>query len=150
MTSTKNVTGNIIKLKNLDANIQKLIHEAVEARTFAYCPYSKFKVGASVLCEDGTLYRGCNIENACYNVGICAERCAYSKALSEGKTKYQAVVVVAQQEDRFTPPCGACRQFMSEFGNVDVYITKPGYEDVLVTSLNELLPFQFEFTNNQG
>ncbi|KAG5899765.1 hypothetical protein JTB14_006102 [Gonioctena quinquepunctata] len=150
MTSTpkKEICKNIQKLKTLDLNIQNMIREAVEARNFSYSPYSNFKVGSSLLCEDGTLYRGCNIENRSFTVGICAERCAYSKALSEGKSKFKAVAVIAEQKQFFTTPCGACRQFMSEFGNVEVYISKPDSEDVLVTSLDELLPFQFEIVNN--
>ncbi|KAJ8971301.1 hypothetical protein NQ314_000778 [Rhamnusium bicolor] len=125
------------------SKIQNLIQEAIKVRNFAYCPYSNFKVGACILCEDGTLYTGCNVENGSFTVGNCAERCAYVKAISEGKTKFKAVAVVAQQENSFTTPCGTCRQFMGEFGNVDVYMTKPTSEDVLVCSLDELLPYQF-------
>lgn len=124
-----------------------MIREAIEARTYAYCPFSKFQVGAALLCDDGTLYRGCNIENRSFTVGICAERAAYAKAISEGKTKFKAIAVVAQQEQFFTPPCGACRQFMSEFGNLDIYISKPDSEEVLVSSLEELLPHQFTLSN---
>lgn len=131
----------------LDPKIQNLIREAVEARTYAYSPFSNFQVGACVLCEDGTLYRGCNIENRSFTVGICAERTAYAKAISEGKSKFKAVAVVAQQEEFFTTPCGACRQFMSEFGNVDVYVSKPNSAEVFVTTLDALLPYQFRITN---
>ncbi|KAJ8953588.1 hypothetical protein NQ318_003011 [Aromia moschata] len=113
-----------------------------------YCPYSNFKVGASLLCEDGKLFGGCNVENKSFTVGTCAERCAYTKAISQGYLKFKAVAVVAQQEHCFTTPCGACRQFMSEFGNVDVYMTKPGCEDVLVSTLDELLPHQFRTINH--
>uniref|UniRef100_V5H064 Cytidine deaminase n=1 Tax=Anoplophora glabripennis TaxID=217634 RepID=V5H064_ANOGL len=142
------VGSKIQKFKTLDSKVQNLIREAVEARNFSYSPYSNFKVGACVLCDDGTFYRGCNIENRSFTVGICAERCAYSKAISEGKTNFKAVVVIAQQEQFFTTPCGACRQFMSEFGNVDVYISKPNSEDVFVTTLDELLPHQFKTVDN--
>ncbi|XP_028144253.1 cytidine deaminase [Diabrotica virgifera virgifera] len=135
---------NIYKLKALDPKIQNLINIATEGRLNAYCPYSNFKVGASVMCDDGTIFSGCNVENSAFTVGLCAERCAYVKAISEGKMKFKAVCVVAQQENSFTTPCGACRQFMSEFGNVDVYITKPSGSDVLVLSLDKLLPYQFE------
>lgn len=102
-----------------------------------------------MLCEDGSVYTGCNIENRSFTVGICAERCAYSKALSEGKVTFKAVVVIGQQEKFFTTPCGACRQFMSEFGCVDVYITKPDSNDVLVLTLDQLLPYQFEVNDNK-
>lgn len=94
--------------------------------------------------EEGILYKGCNIENKSFPVSLCAERCAYGKAVSEGKMKFKAVAVVAYQETFFTTPCGMCRQFMSEFGNVDIYIMKPNHDDVLVTTLDELLPHQFK------
>lgn len=99
------------------------------------------------MCEDGSLYSGCNIENRSFTVGICAERTAYAKAISEGKLKFKAVAVIADQKDYFTTPCGACRQFMSEFGNVDVYVAKPKGEEVFVTSLDELLPHQFTISD---
>lgn len=130
-----------------DSAVQNLIREAIEARTLAYCPFSQFQVGAAVLCEDGTLYRGCNIENRAFTVGLCAERTAYAKAISEGNKKFKAVAVIAQQTDFFTTPCGACRQFMSEFGNVDIYIAKPKGDEVLVTTLDELLPYQFQISD---
>ncbi|XP_072383088.1 cytidine deaminase-like [Diabrotica undecimpunctata] len=135
---------NIYKVKTLDPKIQNLINIATEARLNAYAPYSNFKVGASVMCDDGTIFSGCNVENSSFTVGTCAERCAYVKAISEGKMKFKAVVVVAQQENSFTTPCGACRQFMSEFGNIEVYMTKPSSSDVLVLSLDQLLPYQFQ------
>ncbi|CAG9831986.1 unnamed protein product [Diabrotica balteata] len=144
-TKTKNGNrDNIYKVKSLDPKIQNLINVATEARLNAYAPYSNFKVGASVMCDDGTIFSGCNVENSSFTVGLCAERCAYVKAISEGKIKFKAVVVVAHQENSYTTPCGACRQFMSEFGNIEVYMTKPSSSDVLVLSLDQLLPYQFE------
>lgn len=123
--------------------MQNLLREAVEARSFAYSPYSKFQVGACVLTEDGKYFRGCNIENASFTVGICAERTAYAKAISEGKNKFVAVAVIAHQDEHFTTPCGACRQFMVEFGNVEVFVSKPKLDEVLVTSIDKLLPSAF-------
>ncbi|CAH1994207.1 unnamed protein product [Acanthoscelides obtectus] len=134
--------------KSSEIKAQNLIREATEVRSFAYCPYSNFQVGAALLCTDGTIYKGCNVENNSFTVGICAERTAYVKAISEGKRKFSAVAVVAYQEDSFTTPCGACRQFMSEFGDVPVYITKPSYKDVLVSSVSELLPYMFTTKDN--
>ncbi|RZC37433.1 dCMP cyt deam 1 domain containing protein, partial [Asbolus verrucosus] len=131
-----------------DSKIQHVLREAVEARNFAYCPYSKFQVGACLLCEDDSVYRGCNIENAAFTVGICAERAAFAKAIGEGKLKYKAIAVIGYQETSFTTPCGACRQFMSEFGNIEVYIAKPELDDVLQTDVNHLLPHQFEHSEN--
>lgn len=75
---------------------------------------------------------------------ICLFRCAYSKAISEGKMNFKAVAVVAYQANHFTTPCGSCRQFISEFGNVDIYVSKPGEDDVLCVNLQELLPYQFQ------
>nr|CAH7756579.1 unnamed protein product [Callosobruchus chinensis] len=132
----------------IDSKAQNLIREATEVRSFAYCPYSNFQVGAAVLCTDGTVYKGCNVENNSFTVGVCAERVAYVKAISEGKRNFSAVAVVAFQEDSFTSPCGACRQFMSEFGDIKVYIAKPTQKDVLVTSISELLPYMFTTKDN--
>lgn len=119
------------------------MREAVEARNFAYCPYSKFSVGAALLCEDDSIYRGCNIENASFTVGFCAERAAFAKAIGEGNLKFKAIAVVAQQERSFTTPCGACRQFMSEFDNIEIFLAKPELNDVFQADLNLLLPHQF-------
>lgn len=121
-----------------------MLRKAVQARSNAYCPYSNFQVGACVLAEDDTYYTGCNVENASYPVGICAERTAYCKAVSEGKKNFKAVAVIAQQKNFFTSPCGACRQFMNEFGDIPVYLAKPDLAEVLVTSLRELLPLSFQ------
>ena len=136
-------TLDVMKPFLTDAEVQDLLRKASEARLLAYCPYSKFQVGACLLCEDGSTYKGCNIENVTFTVGLCAERTAYVKAISEGKKVFRAVAVVAFEKDDFTSPCGACRQFMSEFGYVDVYLSKPDLKDVLVTSLTELLPLAF-------
>ncbi|XP_066158991.1 cytidine deaminase-like [Euwallacea fornicatus] len=132
------------KLVLLDERIQNLIVEATKVRAKAYCPYSNFQVGSAVLCEDGTIFTGCNIENVSYGLTICAERCAYTKAVSSGNRKFIAVAVVAHQENYFTTPCGACRQFISEFGNVDIYVSRPKEEDVLVLPLDKALPYRFD------
>ena len=93
---------------------QKLMDCAIKARENAYSPYSHFAVGAALLCEDGTLFEGCNIENASYGLTNCAERTAIFKAVSEGHTKFKALAVVADTEGPCAP-CGACRQVMAEF-----------------------------------
>jgi cytidine deaminase len=90
-------------------DIKKLIELANDARKKAYCPYSKYRVGAALLCKDGSVVLGCNIENASFTVGICAERVAFSKAISEGKTEFIAVAIVGSTEKVPTPPCGECR-----------------------------------------
>ncbi|CAG9864319.1 unnamed protein product [Phyllotreta striolata] len=137
------------KAHELDCQIQNLLLKATEAREFSYSPYSNFKVGAALLCQDDSIYTGCNVENSSFTVGTCAERCAYFKAISEGKRKFKAIAIVAMQKKWFTPPCGACRQLMSEFGQLDVYMTKPRHDDVLVSDLKRLLPYQFEVTDDK-
>ncbi len=92
-----------------------LIQKAREALKNAYAPYSRFKVGAAVLTEDGEIYTGCNVENASYGLTVCAERVAIFTAVSDGKTKIEAVGVVIDDEGE-AYPCGACLQVMSEFG----------------------------------
>ena len=92
----------------------ELIELAIHARERAFAPYSKFKVGAVLLAEDGTAFTGCNVESASYGLTICAERTALVKGVSVGHRKFQCVVVVADTA-RLTPPCGACRQMLWEF-----------------------------------
>ncbi|GAH82733.1 unnamed protein product, partial [marine sediment metagenome] len=90
----------------------KLVKEAEKARKRAYTPYSKFQVGAAVLCDDGKIFTGCNIENASFGLAVCAERVAIIKAISEGSTKFEAMAVVGDT-DKPCSPCGACRQVIS-------------------------------------
>ena len=95
---------------------QELIKQAIEARKQSYCPYSGFAVGAALLCGDGTVYTGCNIENASYSPTNCAERTAFFKAVSEGKREFVAIAIVGGSEElQKCYPCGVCRQVMSEF-----------------------------------
>uniref|UniRef100_A0A8C9TS75 Cytidine deaminase n=1 Tax=Scleropages formosus TaxID=113540 RepID=A0A8C9TS75_SCLFO len=113
----------------------KLIEKSQQAKEFSYCPYSKFRVGAALLAHDGTIFTGCNVENACYNLGICAERNAISTAVSHGYKNFKAIHVIS--------PCGGCRQVMSEFGSDwDAYLTKPDGSFVKMTVM-ELLPTSF-------
>ena len=92
----------------------ELIALAIQAREQAFAPYSKFKVGAVLVAEDGTAFTGCNVESASYGLTLCAERTALVKGVSEGHRKFRCVVVVADTQ-RLTPPCGACRQMLWEF-----------------------------------
>lgn len=120
-----------------------LIIEAKKAREKAYVPYSNFQVGAALLAEDGTIYHGCNIENAAYSVTNCAERTAIFKAVSEGVRKFKAIAVVADTDGPCSP-CGACRQVMSELLQRDtkIYLTNMR-GDVSEWTLEELLPGAF-------
>ncbi|MDL4840843.1 cytidine deaminase [Aquibacillus rhizosphaerae] len=121
-----------------------LIEKAKEAREKAYTPYSKFQVGAALLMKSGKVYLGCNIENAAYPVSLCAERVAIFKAISEGETDFEQLAVVADT-DRPVPPCGSCRQVMSEFfsKSMDVH-TSNLHNKVKTMTVEELLPFSFE------
>ena len=109
----------------------------------AYCPYSHFPVGAALECSDGSVFTGCNIENAGYSPSICAERVAVSKAVSEGHTDFVRIVVAGRCDD-FCVPCGVCRQVLQEFApKIEVIcLNRHGEEQVL--SLKELLPYSFD------
>ncbi|MDR4078532.1 MAG: cytidine deaminase [Veillonella sp.] len=120
---------------------QKLMDCAIKARENAYSPYSHFAVGAALLCEDGTLFEGCNIENASYGLTNCAERTAIFKAVSEGHTKFKALAVVADTEGPCAP-CGACRQVMAEF-KIPLIIMGNLMGNIKIVTIEELLPFSF-------
>ncbi len=125
---------------------EKLIELAKEAMIHAYDPYSGFKVGAALLCKDGTVYQGCNIENASFTPTICAERTAFFKAVYDGKREFAAIAVCGGKDGVITglfPPCGVCRQVMREFCTDDfiIYLAKPdGYE---IRTMAQLLPDSF-------
>ena len=124
-----------------ELEIQKLMDCAIKARKNAYSPYSHFAVGAALLCEDGTLYEGCNIENASYGLTNCAERTAIFKAVSEGHIKFKALAVVADTEGPCAP-CGACRQVMAEF-KIPLVIMGNLMGNIKIVTIEELLPFSF-------
>lgn len=128
-----------------EKDIQKLIDRAIVARDKTYSPYSHFGVGAALLCEDGTIYEGCNIENASYGLTNCAERTAIFKAVSEGQTKFKALAVVADTEGPCAP-CGACRQVMREF-KIPIIIMGNMTGNLRVVSIEDLLPFSFSFND---
>ncbi|KAF5285924.1 hypothetical protein FQA39_LY04385 [Lamprigera yunnana] len=141
-SSTHEFTLKKIEFENLDPITQESLKKAAKVRDHAYAPYSNFKVGASVVTEDDSIFVGCNVENSTF-VAICAERVAYVKAVSEGHRKFKSVAVIAFQEENITAPCGTCRQFIAEFGNVDIYISKPKLKDIYKCNLSDLLPLQF-------
>lgn len=122
--------------------LQLLLRRCREAKDCAYCPYSRFPVGAALLTVGGEIFSGCNVENACYSLGVCAERIAIQKAISEGHTRFRAMAIASDMSD-FITPCGACRQVMREFGtDWDLYLTKPD-GTYIVKTLQELLPLSF-------
>ena len=123
-----------------------LMSAACAARDMSYSPYSLFSVGAALLCSDGTVYTGCNIENAAYTPTVCAERTAFFKAVSEGRRSFTAMAVTGGRHGEtssFCPPCGVCRQIMAEFCLPDFRILLGTREDIREFSLKELLPFSF-------
>ncbi|GLC78821.1 cytidine deaminase [Lacrimispora brassicae] len=128
--------------------VKEMIHQAFEAMARAYTPYSGFKVGAALLSADGTLYQGCNIENAAYTPSNCAERTAFFKAVSQGVREFKAICIVGGREGiptGITAPCGVCRQVMMEFCDPETFqiILAAGKEEYKVFSLKELLPMGF-------
>lgn len=130
---------------------KELIEKAFEAQKFSYSPYSDFKVGAALLCADGTIFQGCNIENAAYTPTNCAERSAFFAAISQGKKDFTAIAIVGnkaglkQGEGDYCPPCAVCRQVMAEFCDLNTFkvIIAKSPTDYLEHTLGELLPLAF-------
>ena len=124
---------------------QKLINAAIEARELSYSPYSNFKVGAALLCKDGTIFKGSNIENASYPLCMCGERNALYNALMHGYKKEDFVsLAVVADTDEVCSPCGACRQVIFELMPNDATIIMANLKgDVKETNPVELLPFAF-------
>jgi cytidine deaminase len=119
----------------------KLIQAAQEARRWAYAPYSNYRVGAALLSASGKIYDGVNVENAAYPTGICAERVAVFKAVSEGEREFIAIAVVT---DNGGSPCGSCRQVISEFGLETIVVLADAQgQVVLETTISDLLPGAF-------
>ena len=127
---------------------EHLIQEAFAAKEFAYVPYSEFRVGAALLAKNGQIFRGCNIENASYTPTNCAERTAFFKAISEGVTEFEAIVICGDQ-DQYLAPCGVCRQVMAEFCNLKEFqvILAKSPKDYKILSLEELFPYSFTKEN---
>ena len=123
-------------------NLDELKATAVAMLDRAYCPYSHFAVGAALECADGTVFTGCNIENAAYSPGICAERTAVAKAVSEGHTDFIRIVIAGRSAD-FCVPCGVCRQVLREFAPGIEVICLNGKGEEKVFTLSELLPHSF-------
>ena len=121
---------------------QELIRMALAARERAYAPYSDFMVGAALRAEDGRIFTGCNVENAAYPAGICAERNAIFHAVAEGRMDFVRLVVAGRGED-FCVPCGICRQVIREFAPQLEIICLNGMGEERSFSLEELLPHSF-------
>lgn len=131
-------------------NNNELVCLALDAREKSYSPYSGFAVGAALLCKNGKVYTGCNIENSAFSPTVCAERTAFFKAVSEGEKEFVKIAVVGGKSENefpenYCPPCGVCRQVMKEFCTDDFeVIMAKSAEDYIVMTLNEILPAGFD------
>ena len=134
---------------------QELVARAIKMQEFSYVPYSHFPVGAALLCDDGTVFTGCNVENAAFGSTICAERTALFKAVSEGVTRFTDIAVVGARRGevnkQITSPCGVCRQALFEFGGPELNVIMARTpDDFIERSMDELLPFGFGPSNVAG
>lgn len=133
-------------IKNNDI-YKKLIEEAIKMLDFSYVPYSNFHVGAALLTSEDEIYTGCNIENSSFGATNCAERTAIFKAVSEGKKSFKAIAIVGGPNGKikdFCPPCGICRQVMTEFCSKDFpVILAKSPKEYIVKTLDELLSMSF-------
>ncbi len=127
-------------------NKNELVRLAVEARENSYSPYSGFKVGSALLTKSGKVYKGCNIENGAFSPTNCAERTAVFTAVSDGEKDFSAIAVVggADEINAFCPPCGVCRQVLSEFCDKDFEIHLFNGEEIKTFTLGELFPESFK------
>jgi cytidine deaminase len=128
----------------LKSNYTEIIELALRSRKVAYAPYSKFKVGASLITKSGNIFSGANIESASFSLTICAERVAYSKAVTAGEKDIVAIAIASSKRD-YLFPCGACRQFMSEFGEETLVILVKSKTEFKTYKLKQLLPEVFSF-----
>ena len=125
---------------------KQLVQIARRAKEFAHAPYSRFRVGAALLAENGRVFTGCNVENSSYGLTICAERNAIFKAYSDGVREFSAIAVVSD-DPGFTPPCGACRQVLVDLaGNID-FVMANTRGKLKVMKINSLIPMAFTQVN---
>lgn len=122
---------------------QELVARAFAMHLYSYVPYSHFPVGAALLCEDGTVFTGCNVENAAYGDTICAERTALLKAVSEGHREDWVAIAIAGKGADYCWPCGSCRQMLYEFAPGLKVLAARGDGQFQMTSLDQLLPHGF-------
>jgi cytidine deaminase len=125
---------------------KELMIKAAEARGRSYTPYSHYRVGAALLSKDGSVFTGCNIENATYTPTVCAERTAFFKAVSEGVTEFEKIAIVGGREgevSEFCSPCGVCRQVMAEFCDENFIVLLGNADKFSAYPLKEILPFAF-------
>lgn len=142
--NSKNVKK-VLDRETCNSSILELLLKADEVRKRAYCPYSRFSVGAAVRTSTGEIFIGCNIENSCFSPSICAERAAISQAVSAGYRDIVECAVVAYLPDSFVYPCGVCRQTLAEFTDItkdmQIYLSKSKVTagEIIHTTISELL-----------
>ena len=125
-------------------NFEELLKRAKDVRKNSYSPYSRFKVGAALLCDSGKIYVGTNIENASYGATLCAERSAVSAAVANGENKFTAIAIAGGSDKlEFCPPCGICRQVLAEFADRDFKVILCDESDMKIFNLFDLLPESF-------
>lgn len=133
-------------MKIPETQAHELMEKALKARENSYCPYSDFAVGAALLCADGTVYTGCNVETAAFN-GCCAERTAIFAAVAAGHKDFTAIAIAGagkgREPDFFCTPCGVCRQVMREFCKPDFEVVMTDGSGIKAATLEELLPMAF-------
>ena len=126
---------------------KELIGLAAEARAASYCPYSDISVGAALLCDDGTIFTGANIENASFSPTVCAERVALFSAVHAGKRGFVAIAIVGgpvgEPPSKLFAPCGVCRQALSEFSDGNLRVIMTDGDSVTVKTLGEMIPLGF-------
>jgi len=121
------------------AEKHELVERAASVKIRAYAPYSRFRVGAALLTDEGDVFEGCNVENSSYSLTICAERNAVFQAVMSGRTSFRAIAI-SSDDDAFLPPCGACRQVLSEFSPSMEIILTNGRGKMKVLTLDALHP----------
>jgi cytidine deaminase len=127
---------------------EELYAKALAVREQAYCPHSRFAVGAALVASDGTLVTGVNVENASYPLTMCAERTAVFSAITKGLRSFSAIAIAAAAHT--VPPCGACLQVLAEFAGEDMRVIYRESGSVVERPLSELLPYRFEFERTRG
>ena len=130
---------------------EDLLLKAKEVSSLSYSPYSKFPVGAAILFESGKVYTGCNIENASYGLSLCAERCAISKAISEGERTGIKIIAIYSPNQTNCAPCGACRQWIEEFaldGDGTLVVLEDDDNKARILSFREIFPCSFKFNTS--
>jgi cytidine deaminase len=123
------------------ADMSELLEQARRAAEASYSPYSRFRVGAALLCKDGTVITGTNVENRSYGLTNCAERSAIFSAISAGRTDFEAIAVSTPDSAAAVAPCGACRQVLSEFAKANFPVVFAGRDQKVEATLGELYPF---------